>query len=189
MANEGKTIHFLKRLNTNLLVAASAVVISLCALIISIQEVRIMRSQQKAAMFPYLSISGLYNGEGFGLMIYNNGNGLAKVESYQISYKGQVFKDWLQALKLLAPKAKNIDYNIVKTSGNIRNEMVVPGIRTNLIFLDWTEETRLLEKKFKDIDIRICYSSLLQEYWVITKDERQQVDSCKIDSDKEFGNT
>ena len=179
-------IKFLKRINTNLLVAASAVVISLCALIISIQEVRIMRSQQKAAMFPYLSISKTYNGEGFGMRVYNNGNGLAKIESYQVSYKGEVLKNWLDALNKLAPNAKNINYSIVKTSGDIRNEMIVPGANTNLIFMDWTAETRELEKKFHGIQVRICYSSLLDESWVITEQGREQVESCQIQTDKEF---
>ncbi|WP_395377424.1 hypothetical protein [Marinicella sp. W31] len=180
-------IKFLKHINTNLLVAASAVVISLCALIISIQEVRIMRSQQKAAMFPYLSISKSYNSEGFGMLIYNNGNGLAKIESYQISYQGKTIHDWVDGLNTLAPEAKNINYNIVKTSGDIHNEMIVPGAEINLIFMDWTAETRQLEKKFHDIQVRVCYSSLLDESWIITEQERQQVESCQFEPGKEFG--
>ncbi|MEL6970788.1 MAG: hypothetical protein AAFO02_11515, partial [Bacteroidota bacterium] len=55
---------FLQRLRTidsNFIIAASAVVISLCALLVSLQEVRIMRQQQKATMFPFVTASRAYN--------------------------------------------------------------------------------------------------------------------------------
>ncbi len=74
----------LKSLNINSVVAFSAVFMSACALYISVQEVRIMRIQQKASMFPYLTVSRIYNSEGFGIRIKNSGNGLARIDSYQV---------------------------------------------------------------------------------------------------------
>lgn len=62
-----KVISIIKKINTNLLVASSAVFISFCALFISVQEIKIMRSQQKASMYPYLTLGWTYNSEGFGV--------------------------------------------------------------------------------------------------------------------------
>ena len=74
-------ITLVKKINTNLLVASSAVFISLCALFISVQEMKIMREQQKATMYPYLTLGWVYNSDGFGVELKNSGNGLAKINS------------------------------------------------------------------------------------------------------------
>ncbi|WP_299676538.1 hypothetical protein [uncultured Dokdonia sp.] len=72
-------INRLKKGNTNLIVAGAALFISLCALMIYIQEVHIMRAQQKATMYPYLILGSVYNEKGFGFQIKNSGNRLAKI--------------------------------------------------------------------------------------------------------------
>lgn len=152
----------IKSLNTNLLVAGCALFVSACALYISTQEVRIMRTQQKATMYPYLSISKVYNGDGFGFELKNSGNGLARINSYQVYNDSVFFRSWFDVIKTNLPDSK-IDYSMVKTAGNIRNEMLTPNEKVYLIFFKWTEETRAFENYFNDLKIKICYSSLLDE--------------------------
>ncbi|NER18967.1 hypothetical protein [Spongiivirga citrea] len=188
MKTFSKIISKFKAINTNFFVGGTALVVSICALFISIQEVRIMRIQQRASMYPYLTVSKVYNGEGFGITLKNSGNGLAKINSYRVYANGTYFNNWEELLKTLAPDATGIDYSIIRTAGNIRNEMITPNEKVNLIFLQWTLETRELEKQFSDLEVKLCYSSLLDEHWIIEKYIPIELDSpCNADSTTEFG--
>ena len=68
-----------KKINTNLFVAGTALIVSVCALFLSVQEIRIMRIQQKANMYPYITVGWTFSGQGFGVELKNSGNGLAKI--------------------------------------------------------------------------------------------------------------
>lgn len=161
--------------------------ISACALLISVQEVHILRTQQKALMYPYVTGGIFYSGEGFGFRIKNSGNGLARVTSYQLFNDKRHFKDWLEAINYYMPEADSINYGIIQTAGNIRNEMLIPKEEISLFFLKWTPETRILQKRIGDLKISICYSSLLDEHWIMENGTPVAVDSpCKIDLTKEF---
>lgn len=177
----------IKKLNTNLLVAGCALFVSACALYISTQEVRIMRIQQKATMYPYLSISKTYNSEGFGFVVKNSGNGLARINSYQVFNDSIFFRSWFDVVKTSLPDSK-IDYSMVKTAGNIRNEMLTPNEKVFLIFFKWTPETRAFESYFNDLKVTICYSSLLEENWLVSINKSSfLIDDCKLSIEKEFG--
>ncbi len=182
-----KIINRLKKVNINFLVAGSALFVSVCALFLSIQEVRIMRSQQKASMYPYITIGKSYNARGFGIQMKNSGNGLAKISSYQIYNDSMYFKDWFDVLQTLAPDAKNINYNVISTDGNIRNKMISPGENVNLITLKWTSETRKLEELFNTLKVKVIYSSLLDEHWMVEEGTPNQIEKkLKLESAKEF---
>ncbi len=183
-----KIIAKIKSLNTNLLVAGSALFISACALFLSLQEVRIMRTQQKASMYPYLTIGGTYNNEGFGIELKNSGNGLAKINSYKIFNDSIYFKDWFDILKTYMPESTIINYSNVSTSGNIRNQMIAPGETKQLIFIEWNRDSRILEPKLENLKITICYESLLGENWFINDGIPTQINNdCKILVAEEFG--
>lgn len=183
-----KLSQLFKQLNVNMLVAVCALVVSACALYISVQEVRIMRVQQKAAMYPYLTVGKSYNGDGFGLRLTNTGNGLAKVHSYQVFNDSIFFKDWFDVIATYAPEAKDINWNIMSSDGYLRNEMITPLEEKTLIFVRWTPESRKLERRLANLRVRVCYSSLLDEYW---KEEGQgpvQLNGpCTYEVEKEFG--
>ena len=179
---------FLSRINTNSLVAGSALFISACALFLSLQEVRIMRVQQKASMYPYITIGWTYNGEGFGVELKNSGNGLAKINSYKVFNDRIYFREWLDVLTNYMPEAKTIDYGMIRTSGNIRDLMISPGETKQLIFVRWNEESRVLQPRLTDLQVTICYESLLGEYWKVEKGIPQQIKTpCDISIEQEFG--
>ena len=74
-----------RREDGNLIVALAAVVISVCALYISVQEVRIMRMQQRISLYPYVKVSQSYGAEGFSITARNSGSGLAKINFFELS--------------------------------------------------------------------------------------------------------
>tara|TARA_R110002126_G_scaffold129572_3_gene272495 strand:+ start:26698 stop:27258 length:561 start_codon:yes stop_codon:yes gene_type:complete len=183
-----KVISLIKKINTNLLVASSAVFISFCALFISVQEIKIMRSQQKASMYPYLTLGWTYNSEGFGVELKNSGNGLAKINSYKVFNDSIYFKEWLQVIKTYMPEANEIGYGNIITSGDIRNLMISPNETKKLIFINWTDETRMLHSRLENLEINISYESLLDEYWIVEDGIPRQTESKNmIKTNEEFG--
>ena len=172
-----------------MLIALSAVLISVCALVVSIYEVRIMRSEQRLSAFPYLSISKFYNGRGFGLRIKNSGTGLALIKSYKIHVGESYFKDWQEVVDHYAPEGHSIDYGIMSTNG-LQDEVITPNEEVVLFEVQWNEETRALSKSVDGLEIRVCYASLLEDYWVVNLDKgRTQLSGpCKPNPKQEFMN-
>ena len=185
-----KRFNFFNRINTNSLVAGSALFISACALFLSIQEVRIMRTQQKATMYPYITLNWTYNGEGFGIELKNSGNGLAKVNSYKVYNDSIYFREWLDLISTYMPESKKLDYGFIRTTGNIRNQMIAPGETKKLIFIRWSEESRILQSRLNEEDIKVtlCYESLLGENWIVEEGIPSQIEApCEILVEQEFG--
>ena len=169
-----KVFQRIKKVDSHLIIALSAVVISICALYISVQEVRIMRTQQRLSMLPYITVSMGYNSYGFGIYLKNSGTGIAKIQNYRLFEKDRDFDNWLEAVKYLMPGDTTIGYNIVKTD-SIQDRMIQPAEQVILFEVPWTDVTRKLETKIKTLDFQICYASLLEEYWVINRDGNQSV--------------
>lgn len=176
-----------KKLNMNLIIASTAVVISLCALVVSIQEVRLMRSQQKVSLFPYLTISEFYNSEGFGIRVKNSGTGLAKINSFQVFNDQQYFDNWLEVADAYSLEGDTINYGIMQSNG-IKDEIITPNEKVVLVYVDWTKATQNLPTRLNNLNIKICYSSLLDDFWLITKDNvRTELDApCIKEEEKEF---
>ena len=169
-----------------MLVALSAVAISLCALIVSIQEVRIMRQQQKVSMYPYLSVKRSYTAEGFGIYLKNSGTGLAKVNSIEVYEGDQYFTNALDIVQKKVPDSLAFGYEIIRAN-NVFNEVVTPNESICLFAVPWNEVTRALEAEMRDFNIRICYSSLLDDYWVLENDDHFELEEpCKPASEKQF---
>lgn len=180
---------FFQKLNSNMVIALSAVLISLCALIVSIQQVQIMQTQQKVSLFPYLTVGTFFDSNGFGYYLKNSGTGLAKINSYQIFNDEKYFENWMDIIDHYLPEGHNIDYGIMSSNG-IQDEMVTPEQRITLCKIQWNKESRLLGKRIGDLKIKICYSSLLDDYWEINIDkERIELsEPCKKENDREFRN-
>lgn len=176
-----------KSININLFIAIAAIVISVCALVVSIYEVRIMRAEQKVSVYPYVSIGKFYNSNGFGLYVKNSGTGLARVNSYQIYVGDKFFKNWLEIIDHYAPEGHHINYNIMSSS-TLHDEIITPNERVNIFEVRWTDETRALSEKVDGLVVKICYSSLLDDYWVVKNDKsRIELDGpCVPREDHEF---
>ncbi|WP_281540649.1 hypothetical protein [Maribacter aestuarii] len=173
----------------NMMVALSALFVSICALIVSVQEIRIMRTQQRASMYSFLTIKRIYNSEGFGYVLKNSGNGLAQINTYQVSYDGNHFQNWQDLVNSFMPEGEQVNYNSMR-SNSISEQMITDGESVDLFFIAWNNLTQNLLPELESIDIEICYSSLLGESWVINNSQmRSSIKSeCFINTEKQFIN-
>ncbi|MBC2845841.1 hypothetical protein [Winogradskyella flava] len=161
-----------------------AIVISVIAMFTSIYEANIMKSQQKAMVWPYINTSQNYNGQGFNISVYNNGTGPAIIKSVEITYKGIPLKDLNSLLDSLKPD-RTFGYDVIR-SNNINKYVFKSGEEKILFGFEWTDETRQALENAKYLDIKIAYESVLGDYWVYdskTDSNEQKKFNAKIEYD------
>ena len=178
----------LPRPSVNMSMTVAAVVISLCALVVSFAEVRIMRSQQRANLYPYLKIGQKFTSEGYGLMLTNKGIGPARVNSFQVYTGDLYFTDWVSVAQHFLPDSlkENMGWHNMQMS-DIQDEIIAPNESIRLIWTKYTPTSRRLLDHLHEIELRLCYSSLLDEHWVVQGDEAPKTSAvpCKREEAKE----
>ena len=141
----------------------AALIISIIAMVTSMYEASIMKSQQKSMVWPYLSVTQQYDNKGFGIQITNKGTGPAIVTSVQLDYKGSPIENVDMLMDVLNPD-RTFGYDILRNN-TIGNYVFTSGEQIMLFGLPYTEETRIVEKNVPKIRMRIGYKSVLDEYW------------------------
>lgn len=176
----------LRNIDLNRSAALAAVFISFCALYVSIEQTRMMRLQQKVSFYPHLSLKRSYTGSGFGVVLKNSGTGLARVNSVQLTDGTTYFKDWPDVLDGLLPDSLNYGYSEI-ISNSINNQIVTAGEEVVLFRIDWLPGVKEFELKARDLTMSICYSSLLDESWVLENDRRTLINGkCEKVDAREF---
>lgn len=176
----------LRKIDANRSTALAAVFISLCALYVSVQEMRLMREQQRVSVYPHLSFSRSYSGDGFSIYLKNSGTGLARINSVQLTNGEQYFENWLEVSAHYMPEGKAFGYDRIFTS-TINGEVLTPGESARLLFLKWDADIRKFEQDIRELKMRICYSSLLDEHWILENDDRQESkQACTPIPEREF---
>ncbi len=61
-----------------------ALLISVLALVVSIYEANLLKVQQTALVWPYLTVSPNYNAQRFSFIAENNGTGPAVIKSVEV---------------------------------------------------------------------------------------------------------
>lgn len=188
MSDEGKKRKKISyRLKADTVIAVSAVIISLCALVISIIETRVMRQQQQVAVYPHLDLDFEYSNEGYSITLSNKGQGMAFVENVQIWYKDKYFTDWKDIADYFLPEGHQISYSIYFTN-SVVDEILSPDEEVILFKIPWSESSRsLVEQHFPKLSMEICYCSIMDECWSLNSQaKRPQLGSCTNDSEIQF---
>lgn len=174
-----------KSFNADRIVAFTAILISVCALVVSFYEVRIMRTQQQASVWPYIVLGQNYNSEGFTLMAMNKGIGPAKVESLVLKIDGEPL-DSLNELfvKTVGPGHK-FSYDNYSVHG-INQTVLEPGYDKHLLRLPWIPDTYKLIDQLDRVEMEVVYSSILGACWSMTFEKSPEPCECpKKDNKKD----
>ncbi len=167
-----------KRINYEMVVAGSAVFISVCALVVSIYEAKIMREQQYASAWPYLNHGPKYiYQKGLLYDVENVGLGPALIQDVSIKI-GEKEVEGPQALveELLDISLDTLPIGYFTLEGTV----LAPGDKVSLlqvIDLDLAQRFREMEERYQ---IEICYCSIYEDCWSIrSKRQPEKVESCK----------
>ncbi len=178
-----------RRLDTNLVIAVSAVVISLCALVVSYVEVSVMRADQRASVWPYLDVGVSYSSEGFTIGATNRGLGPALVESVVVEVDGRPVRSWDEVIERLVGPESGLDYS--NTLRNTINGEVLPADRELLLFSvtrGWTPMKREMADQLNRLDWLVCYCSVYGDCWTVSRDGSRSEDiQCVQQAGMEFG--
>jgi len=144
---------------------ATALFVSVLALVVSIYEANLLKAQQKATVWPYFVISQGYNSEGFSIYGLNNGTGPAIISSVSVTYNGSPIQGYLDLLKKIKPD-NTIGYDKIRV-GQLSNSVIKAGEERLLFFLKWDDETRKIVEKMNQekVHITVEYCSVLDECW------------------------
>lgn len=143
-----------------------ALVISVSALIVSIYQANLQKTQQKALVWPYLTVTTSYTNEGFGLVATNNGTGPALVSSMEVSYRDQFMPNLDTLLNLVKPD-RTIGYDLIRVSP-LNQTVVKAGEEREILRIPWTDETRQMVPELTQIRITLQYCSVLEDCWVFS---------------------
>ncbi len=167
-----------------------ALLISVMALVVSIRETNLLQEQQRASVWPYLTVSPKYDNTGFSIITNNNGIGPALVHSVEVSLEGQYFESWEAILDFIAP-GHQIDYDILKT-GQLNKLVMKAGDESILFKIPWNSDKYRTDSEPYDIAkqmnkgrIRVCYCSVMDECWVFDSDTKDLVPG-KVTFEKPF---
>ena len=179
-------------IHPEMLVGASAVVIGVCALAVSLYETSLMREEQRAAVMPILELSRSYNlqtSEESGptrlwLQAQNVGIGPARVEEFRVTVDGAPQLTWDAAFRELIGHDAPISYGQSTINGRtIPADRLVTMMKLN----DGELAARLLSE-FDRLDFEACFCSIFEECWVTSYSSfgaATPVESCQR-SDSSF---
>lgn len=173
---------------TDTILSLSAIFVSICALIISVYEFRVMKVQQQAAVWVYVDIGFSYNSKGIEVYAVNNGVGPTIIKSMQVSYKNKYFENWQEIFDYFLKKGHSLNYSIYKVN-EVNEQVLPPKKKVTLLFLPWNKDTKAIQKHLFKLKLKIQYANILEECWQVNFSsqgkERKKLNNCKVHSKKE----
>lgn len=155
-----------KRTFIELSAAISAVVISLCALLISYKQIVMMEEQMHLSVTPRLSVGLSVNNEEFGLGLMNNGIGPAEIVSTEIKVDDKHVKNWESFFYTLdSTKTRPKNCSTTKLNDILIGEQKYWG----MITVNDTLWTKILMNNKHRIAVRVCYKSLFDDWFEVTR--------------------
>ncbi|MEM6639113.1 MAG: hypothetical protein AAF610_04350 [Pseudomonadota bacterium] len=161
------------------LIAATAIVLSLCALGVSVLEVSSIRSEQRVGVWPYIDLSAGYNSDGFSVTATNKGIGPARVRSMQMTLDGEPVTSLDQMILDVVGPELAFSYDVYRAN-NPTNSVLSPDEEAVLFGVPWTPATRALTEQISRFSATLCYCSVYDECWlaVLNEGDPEPVSQC-----------
>ena len=162
----------------DLMLALSAVMISAVSLLISVQHGKTDRQLVEANSWPMLQQHGAFSYRGeIRVFVRNAGVGPAKLESFEVLYKGKPVDSIRTLLQLccdVAPTREAEEKVLAEGLSiySIDGDVLRPGDENTVIRIVGSETKNTVNQKFpaasKDISYRACYCSVFDQCWMST---------------------
>ncbi|OIQ46527.1 MAG: hypothetical protein BM565_11215 [Gammaproteobacteria bacterium MedPE] len=153
-----------------MIVALSALVVSLVTTVVSIYSATTDRAYAKASVWPRIEIYPNYSGgsQVFSFSVKNNGTGPAIVKHALISYADKPIKVWRDIPELPDVRQSHISTRILSPQQQVEPIRITGMKRSQFIKLE------------KEIKITLCYCSIYEECWLTDRSNNPvKVKQCK----------
>ena len=151
------------RVQTELIVASSAIFVSLATLFVYVYQAKIMQSQLHASVWPYLEW-GTTNYQKFEIIVQNKGIGPALVKNVQMKIDGKKISGYAELLDSLFGK-KRQKYFFITSYLNRRvlaaGEIVKPIQVEDSLFATKIDSAL----RIHNFELEICYCSIYNDCW------------------------
>src|SRR5687767_6206201 len=107
--NYNQTSGWRRLIEPDMLIALSAIVVSFCALGVSVVQVGIMREEQRANAWPRVE-AYVNTGENYLMRLTNKGFGPAMLKTVVITVDSVPVKTWTQVMTRLLPEGDTTDF-------------------------------------------------------------------------------
>ena len=174
---------------TDLIVSGAAIFISLCTLVVLLYEARIMREQQRAAVWPYVEIGMGFGNRGFAVRTTNQGVGPARIQAMEVRVDGEPMRTWDEMLDTLGIETTSSSED--RTNGRVLPaQSTIPSLQ---IQSDASASLDALQKTYvagERLVFAVCYCSVYDECWRLEArgldETREPVEACTPDPDADF---
>ena len=161
--------------NPEMIVALSALLIGLVTAFTSIYSAYVDRAYSRASVWPRLEISRNTSAESFSYQVTNNGTGPALIKYAKIKNGSKYLQRWSDVEPFRAIIQSHISNRTLSAQKSI----------TPLLFKG--DNAKALVSFDDNISIELCYCSIYEECWVITRENSPTaIESCVITEQQAF---
>jgi hypothetical protein len=144
-----------------MLVALSAIVLGLSALVVSVVQVRMMHEQQHASVWPRLVVMPSATGERLTIDVSNPGIGPAVIRHVEVSVDGRRMPRWENTLAALVPEGTPATF----VWSSLGDRIIPPGASIEAIRLQGEARVSAILGQVERLAIGICYCSVYDRCW------------------------
>lgn len=161
------------------MIGLSAVLLSLCGLFVSIYETRLIRQEQRASVWPRVSVTPSVSTESdtVEIGVQNSGIGPARVRAARIEYEGERKANWQDLLESVGQSGASRNFGV------LNSQVLSPGEEETVftVVSDSSERNPgalppLAQQIWNGgVDLVLCYCSVYDECWITTMQRRLRV--------------
>jgi hypothetical protein len=147
--------------------SASAIIVAVCSLAITLYEARITRAHQQVSVWPRVVETVSDSGRLYIRNVENDGLGPALIRSYQVRVDGVVRHEWDDVVTTLleSPARHNGQFSLFR-----RGSVLLPGAHLQLLTIGPdTVSHRLIAAEHRVLTT-VCYCSLYDQCWLARSD-------------------
>lgn len=166
------------KMNTSMITALAAGLVSISALSVSIYEAYLQRQEQRISVWPILEHWTSFSDDEFSIFVANKGIGPAVIHDLKVLVKGIEMQSWNDVFfPTLGDDANRFSQSLL--IGNVMS----PGDASPIV--SYSRAASAAWQTSKDITIYICYCSVFNDCWkyqvydlVAGRPAREPISSC-----------
>lgn len=158
-----------------MIVALSALIISLVTTVVSIFSAYTDRQYAKASVWPQIEMFHNNGSDIFQLTVTNRGNGPASIKYARVEYQGKFLKSW-----------RDFDNIPSISTSAISKRTISPGQTITTLSYRGEEVAPFMEIA-KALDFSLCYCSVYDECWTSKySGPTRPVEHCELADEERF---
>jgi hypothetical protein len=166
-----------RKINIEILLGVSAVVLSLAALFVSIFQTKIAREQQHASVWPYLQTSFSTGDNGYRWVLENRGTGPAIIKKVECSFDSTTYDSPRQfVFSQLGYGKKGVGFTGIGPGSVLKTDYPI-----NLVGV-WDNDSIARRVEFlitsKRFNLRLVYSDVYGNCWQLDNEKVTPLDEC-----------